>query len=311
MVCVAAGALQTFCAASARETLETFFTLSMDRPGVVLTAADGGGLVSGAADYIACYVGKVTGARPVISPGLDPGSIQPGMPAIALEVGPLPYFRPDGYTLDTAEEGGRRLVRIRAASPAGLKYGAYALVRATRQNGREVEVPPLHDAANPWLGVRDLYISAIEWASTPAEAALRDELNRRFEWRNWPIARLQQYVDMADAMGYNAVQLTHSPVTTRLAGNITPLEEDVEKVRAMYERAHRNGMTTTYFLWGQQGVRDSGNANNPLDAEQFADTQAHWDDVIGKFGKHVDRWVLHWGDPGGCKAPGCSVRTPQ
>jgi hypothetical protein len=75
-------------------------------------------------------------------------------------------------------------------------------------------------------------------------------------------------------------------------------------------------MGTAFFLWGQEGTgaiaHDSQiESNNPLVKAALSDIHAHWAGVIDRFGPWVDRWVLHWVDPGGYKAEGCTINTPQ
>ncbi len=114
---------------------------------------------------------------------------------------------------------------------------------------------------------------------------------------------------MVDWMGYNSIQLMDLEPIAKMAG----IERAVltAKTQSMYRRARGNGMTTAFFLWTQSGLKNSRPANCPREPEEMKDIQAHWDYLFNKHGALVDRWILHWADPGGCSRNGCTINTAQ
>lgn len=277
-------------------------TVSAERP-VGIVVPEEQPLVRFAAGAVSAYIERVTG-RPATVLTRRTGNA----PAIRFQLRPLPRMRPDGFQIRTDADG----VLLAAADPRGLKYAAYRLVREMEQHGREVRVPKLDIVSNPFLKTRELFIAEIEWHPTPGEAPHKAELQKKFDWPNWPLASVEQYVDMMDAMGYNSVMLTDGSRMVNHAGNFITGAEYTGKVRAMYRRARRNGMGTAFFFHPQEGVK-SGTAvrNCPNHPEEWADMLAFWNQQFGSHGELVDRWVLHWADPGGCKLHGCTIHTPQ
>ncbi|MEW5977340.1 MAG: glycoside hydrolase family 20 zincin-like fold domain-containing protein [Acidobacteriota bacterium] len=260
-----------------------------------------------AVEVLADYLERVTGSRPpILNPSQNPRSGT----RIVLREEPDRTARPDAYQLICNRNP--REVTVTASGPEGLKYGVYRLIREMRQEGREIWIPTLAVAESPWLKTRELFVAEIEWHPTPGEKPLLAEFQKRFDWPNWGVSRLEGYADMVDAMGYNAIMLNDSRPLWQYAGDFISPEEGTHKVQALYRRARMNGMATSLFLWGQQGIQDALSARNcPRIPGQYADMKANWKRLLDAHGDLVDRWVLHWGDPGGCKVRDCTINTPQ
>jgi hypothetical protein len=286
------------------------FVISARQPVVIVIPSGNEPLTRLGAERLAQYLERVTGVAPAIVTSDDLASAPSGKSAIVLAKEPIPYFRPDGYRI--ASEPGKNTIHITATGAAGLKYGCYRLIRELRQRGREVCVSPLELEANPWLKTREIFLAEIEWHPTPGEKKVWAELRKKFDWLNWDSSKLERYIDLVDSFGYNSAMLEPPELDVNYSGDFVTNAEADNKVETLLRRARHNGMGTSFFLWGQQGVKDVfENRNCPHDPEQAADIRAHYAKVIDRFGALLDRWMLHWADPGGCKLRGCTINTPQ
>ena len=292
------------------QSSECAFVISAKQPVVIDIPSDNEPFARLGAERLANYLERVTGVAPEIVASDDPVSVPAGKSAIVLAKASIPYFRPDGYRI--AIEPGKNVVRVTAPAAAGLKYGCYRLIRELRQRGREVCVPPLKIEANPWLKTRELFIAEIDWEITPGEKKVLAELQKKFDWLNWDPPKLEQYIDLIDSFGYNSAMLWTPEVMVQYSGDFVTNAEANAKVDILLRRARHNGMGTSFFVWGQQGVKDLFYSRNcPHDPDQGADIRARYTQIIDRFGSLLDRWVLHWADPGGCKLRGCTINTPQ
>jgi hypothetical protein len=279
--------------------------ISAEHPVAVVLWPGAGPLARLGAQALEGYIRLVTGNAPRI----EQGDTIPNGPAIILRRQSIPYFRPDGYRIRT-ESG--TVITVSASGDEGLKYGCYRLIRQMRQSGRRLEVPPITLDANPRIKERQLFVAEIEWHPTPGEKAALEELHTRFDWQNWPLAKVERYIELVDAMGYNSLMLSDGQAFVRFGGGLTGRSEVTRKVQSMYQRARRQGLRTAFFLWTQEGLKDAGvSRNSPRIPEQFADMQANWEALLSLYGPLVDRWVLHWADPGGCRTRDCTINTPQ
>jgi hypothetical protein len=257
-----------------------------------------------AARRLSDYVEQVTGARPQIRVGAPQGESE-----IILSPGAFLYSRPDGFRLRT--RSARRQVIVETPKPVGFKYGVQELILRMSQQDRALAIPELTSEHNPFIGRRELFIAEIEWHPTDSEQKILEDLRQRFSWLNWTDARLERYIDMVDAMGYNAVMLADADLIRQYAGESTSAARGLAKIQAMFSYARDNrGMGTSFFLWGQKGS-GKGTVENPRDPRQYEDMVHNWEQAIDRYGPFVDHWLLHWADPGGCKLADCTVNTPQ
>ncbi|MFB3902920.1 MAG: hypothetical protein ACE15E_05660 [Acidobacteriota bacterium] len=278
--------------------------LSSQNPAVLVLPTPADGLVRLGADALARYITAVTGVAPK-----ELASAIEGHTPIVFALAAFPYMRPDGYRLEITGQPGREAIRVTAPSTAGLKYGAYRLIREMRQQGREIQVPPLQIEASPWVKTRELFVAEIEWHPTEGEKAHLEELHRAFDWPHWENQRLDTYVDLVDWMGYNSLQLMDLESIAKMAG--VDREVLTAKTSSMYRRARSHGMSTAFFLWTQSGLKHGRPDNCPRAPDEMEDIRAHWDYLFANHGNLVDRWILHWADPGGCARNGCTINTTQ
>ena len=260
--------------------------------------------VQRAADRLIEYVKAVTGAAPATAKVAPPD--QAGWVFFLLRH-ELPRLRADGFELEV--DPALRRAWIRAPGPQGLMHGVHQLIREMRQESKSLFLSSLSLRKNPWVKSRELFIAEIEWHPTESEEKVLGELQQKFSWLNWDQERLHRYIEMLEAMGYNAVMLSDSDQMRWYAGESTDAEEGVNKVRSMLEYARSRGMGTTFFIWGQRGLE--GLLENPRDPDQLADILRYQDRMIDRYAPLADRWILHWADPGGCSLRGCTINTPQ
>jgi hypothetical protein len=289
---------------------EFAFVISSSQPAVLYIPETGEPLARLGAEHLANYLGRVTGVNPEIVASAPPPNPPAGRAAIVLTIDAIPYFRPDGYRLGV--ETGKSAVCVTATAGAGLKYGCYRLIRAMRQQGRKVCVPPLKIEVSPCIKTRELELAEIQWGPTSGEKKVIGELQNKFDYINWDNARIEQYVDLIDSFGYNSVMADSPGGLAQFAGNFVTRQEAELKMEGLFRHARHNGMGTSFFVWGQEGVKDAyQNRNCPRDAEQHADIIALYMRLIDRFGPLLDQWIMHWADPGGCQLRGCTINTPQ
>ncbi len=285
------------------------FLISKTRPAHIFLPDAADPITIMAAGRLAHYIETVTGVSPKIAS--DTPATRAGVSRQFLfQVRTRPYRQPCAFGIFAEAEDPLERVWLSANEPQGFKYAVQRLILLMEQQGKNLFVPILYQEEDPWVKQRELFIAEIEWHPTDSERQHLDELKRKFSWLNWDIPRLQKYVELVDAMGYNALMLTDSELIQQYAGEFQDKESGISKIMAMFEHAHRTGMGTTFFLWTQKGL-GSRPVANPRDPLQCDEMKANWNLMIDRYGSLVDRWVLHWADPGGCKSPGCTVNTPQ
>lgn len=303
-----------FCVAAslaASQTAGRTFVISASHPVRIVIPKDADPPARHGAQRLASYIERVTGVTPTVTTDAT-AAASAGRSQIVLHQSPIRDFRPNGYRIATASVEGGDVVSITAPASAGLKYGCYRLIREMAQQGRELRVAPVALEVNPWLKTRELFVDNIEWRPTPGEQPLLTEYRKQFDWANWDVPALERYIDLIDAMGYNSLMLMDTESVLNHTGRFITRSELTRKVEAMYARARTLGMGTAFFLWGQEGAKNAAAAINcPRIPEEFADMKANWDYLIAHHGPSVDRWVLHWADPGGCSRANCTIHTPQ
>jgi hypothetical protein len=266
-------------------------------------------LTGAAAQRLANYIEAVTGVAPEIrSDTAETGD--ESSPCFVFELKAYPYRRPCAFEIVSGTSDSVNTVRLRASKPPGFKYAVQKLILKMEQREKSLFVPELEHSENPWVKGRELFIAEIEWHPTESEKQYMDDLKKQFSWLNWDISRLRRYVDLVDAMGYNTIMLTDSELLQEYAGDFESKTGGIRKIQAMFEHARNRGMGTSFFLWTQKGL-GSRPVPNPRDPAQYEEMKANWNLMIDRYGALVDKWVLHWADPGGCKSPGCTVNTPQ
>ncbi len=153
--------------------------VSAQHPAVIVLPAKADPVVHVGANALARYISAVTGVAPK---SLAPSEESTGQVSIVFSLADLPYTRPDGYRLEVIGEPGRETIRITAPAMAGLKYGAYRLIREMDQLGKQLHVPRLRVDANPWVKTRELFIAEIEWHPTEGEKKVLGDLRQTYDW---------------------------------------------------------------------------------------------------------------------------------
>jgi hypothetical protein len=131
----------------------------------------------------------------------------------------------------------------------------------------------------------------------------------------WPAEKVQRNVDMYDAFGFNAVETHdrfHEDFLKAVYG-ITRAEWR-EKVYAMCDRAHEDGMTVFLRLWGNSvalEVKELKGGNTPFGfvnlAPDIPEERKRWESEIRdyaakNYAAHIDHLIGHWADAGGIHA---------
>jgi hypothetical protein len=216
----------------------------------------------------------------------------------------VPTDRDDAYHLKVVPQEKRTVIAIAGHTPSGAKYGAYRLMEELEIGKDEASVARLDLTASPFFKTRSVSLFNI-WR-VPVEVI------RQCNLESWPAEKIQANVDMYDAFGFNALE-THDRFhegflkavfgTTRL--------EWRNKVWAMCDRAHEDGMTMFLRQWGnsvEQPIKELKGGYTPFGFNNLApdipEERKRWeseirDYVATNYASHIDHFIGHWADAGG------------
>jgi hypothetical protein len=216
----------------------------------------------------------------------------------------VPADRDDAYHLRVVPQQGRTVIAIAGHTPSGAKYGAYRLMEEMDLGKGFATVSNLDLTASPFFKTRSVSLFNI-WR-VPVEVI------RQCNLESWSADKIQANVDMYDAFGFNALE-THDRFhegflkavfgTTRL--------EWRNKVWAMCDRAHEDGMTMFLRQWGnsiEKPIKELKGGYTPFGFENLApdipEERKRWeseirDYVATNYAAHIDHFIGHWADAGG------------
>ncbi len=256
------------------------------------------------ADRLAAYLEEQCGAKPpIVAPG-DQKSAEPTATLIVLD-GKIeaPADRADAYALKVEQAGDRWIITLAGRSPAGTKYAAYRLMEEMQIAGKDASVAALDVKASPFIATRSVSLFNI-WR-VPVD------IIRQCNLESWPAEKVQRSVDTYDAFGFNAIE-THDRFHEDFLKAVYGLSraEWRDKVYAMCDRAHEDGMTVFLRLWGNSvalPVKEVS-GNTPFGfvnlAPDIPEERKRWEaeirDYAAKnYAAHIDHLIGHWADAGG------------
>lgn len=124
-------------------------------------------------------------------------------------------------------------------------------------------------------------------------------------------------MDLLDSFGFNAIQLNDSwPLLSCLNAGTTR-EAYAARLRATADHARRNGQLVDLFVFGSSTLDTEKGDQALTGGACFTDSRERrvllkeYDWQAENYANHVDRFMTHWTDPGGCRSgcQNCTIHT--
>ncbi len=310
------------------------------RPALVIQVAPDDALSARAAERLAGFVERACGKRPrIIHSATERKSA--AKQAVAL-IGIASEFKPelnklklngevaaikhDGYLLRTLKSRGQSYIIAMGQTSRGAVNGVWRLIREADVQDGSVTLRAIDASESPYIPQRGAMVTEPWSGECDAQGKLvppPGPQREKYCQRNWPEARLHAYLDLLDSFGYNAIQLNDSwPMLSCLSQGTTRAAY-AKRLRAEADYAHLNGQLVDLFLFGSSAVDTDVQDIKLVDTLKgdpltggacFTDPRERqvllreYDWQAENYAKHVDRFMTHWTDPGGCR-PGCQNCT--
>lgn len=265
---------------------------------------------------LAAYLHEQTGAKPPVLSGT--GAAGDSQPAIIVIDGSsnhsllakfgitidVPGDRADAYHLRVVRQDKHTVIAVAGRSTTGAKYGVYRLMEEMELSQGSAAVSDLDLAISPFFKTRSVSLFNV-WR-VPVEVV------RRCNLESWPAERIQRAIDAYDVLGFNAVE-THDRFHEDFLKAVYGItrEQWREKVYALCDRAHEDGMTVFLRLWGNSvalpvsGLKDGYTPFGFVNlAPDIPAERNRWETEIRDYASrsyaaHVDHLIGHWADAGG------------
>jgi hypothetical protein len=218
----------------------------------------------------------------------------------------------DTYLLKTVWHNNMPFIILAGNSPSAVSFAAFRLMEELEVTGKNAFVRQMDIRAEPFFKNRLISMGNI-W-----QAGL--EIERKYNIEAWPVDKILKSVDMYNSFGFNGLE-----VLDRFnEGYLTPCygitrEEWRNKIWAMADRAHLNGQKVYLRAWGNAVMADpkkfktdSLSTRIPRRFENFCpdlpEDRKRWeteirDYYVPNYANHIDVFMGHWADRGGCKDP--------
>jgi len=276
-------------------------------------------LSSRTATKLSNYLSEQVGAKPRVVGEQDLNTIDRGHLLIVIDgsenqrllakmrvQADIPSDRADAYAIKATQKPERWVIALAGRTPAGAKYATYRLMEELQIDGRDARVAALDLRASPFFPTRSVSLFNI-WR-VPVETI------RQCNIEAWPLEKVQRNIDTYDAFGFNAIE-THDRFHEDFLKAVYGLTraEWRDKVYAMCDRAHADGMTVFLRLWGNSvalPVKEVS-GNTPFGfvnlAPDIPEERKRWDSEIRDYAaktyaSHIDHLIGHWADAGGVHA---------
>ena len=306
-----------FGAGAARTAADTAPLVSDGQSRCAICCDPGDPLCSRTAAKLAEYLAEQTGTKPPVLGEheleaaaahatliiLDGSENQRLLSKLAVKA-EVPSDRADAYALKVVHKDARWIVAACGHRPAGAKYAAYRLMEEMQIDGHDARIGPLDLRASPFFTIRSVSLFNI-WR-VPVEVI------RQCNLESWPAEKIQRSIDTYDAFGFNAVETHdrfHEDFLKAVYGITRAQWRD--KVYALCDRAHENGMTVFLRLWGNSvalPVKEIKDGYTPFGFDNLApdipEERKRWateirDYASKNYAGHIDHLIGHWADAGG------------
>lgn len=219
--------------------------------------------------------------------------------------------RSDAYVIKTLWHNNMPFIILTGNSPDAVKFAAYRLMEELDVTGKNASVKLLDIKAEPFFKTRVLSMGNI-WRTAI-------DIERKYNVEAWPVEKLKKSIDMYDFFGFNGFE-----VLDRFNdGYLVPCygitrKEWRNKVWAMADKAHLNGQKLFLRAWGNavmdipDAFKTGPSKNVPRIFKTFCpdlpDDRKRWeseirDYYVPNYASHIDNFIGHWSDAGGCRDP--------
>ncbi len=219
--------------------------------------------------------------------------------------------RSDAYSIKVVQHNNMPFIILAGNSAEGVKFAAYRLMEELNITGTSTSIKQMDIKAEPFFKTRIISMGNI-WRTAI-------EIERKYNIEGWSADRLKKSVNMYDAFGFNGFEI----LDRFNDGYLVPCygitrQEWRNKIWSMADNAHLNGQKFFLRAWGNAvmdipGAFKSGpNAVVPRIFKSFCpdlpDDRKRWeseirDYYVPNYASHIDNFIGHWSDAGGCKDP--------
>jgi hypothetical protein len=217
----------------------------------------------------------------------------------------------DGYLLRSKPDLDQYIFAL-GKTEKGAVNAVWRLMREIQIGDRTATIGQLSINQSPFIKGREVMICDPWQRKGHSVGSLPPKLANKYCPRNWPIVRLQNYVDLLDSFGYNSIQLTDCWVLLSVFQG-SSRQQWQDKLLAMADQAHGNGQTATLYVYGSSVKDFETNKEYTFPGACFNDPHQRrvlikeYEYQVKAYAPHIDRIVTHWADWGGC--PGCDKCT--
>jgi len=296
--------------------------------GYEINVPDGYPLAMRAAERLQSYLGKTSGQAPGITENTLIQKRQARETTIV--IGPedsfvnlddfsladdLAKISGEGYILKSVSLNGSNYIFALGKSERGASNAVWHLMRELGINHGRLPHSSFSVIQNPFIETREVtFVRPWVREGHKGIGEMNQSLYEKYQVQYWEKARLQNYVNLIDGFGYDAIQLTDVWFFRDYfkALGYEP-ERWTERIIAMAGEVHKNGQTYAQFVYGSSVKDHRRDKNYTYPGACFNDPHekqallTEYDYLARLYGPHADRIVTHWSDWGG--QPDCDKCT--
>jgi len=219
--------------------------------------------------------------------------------------------RSDAYIIKTLWHNNVPFIILAGNSPEGIKFAAYRLMEELDITGKNASIKLMDIKAEPFFKTRVLSIGNI-WRTAI-------DIERKYNIEAWPLDRIKKSVDMYDAFGFNGIEVLDRFNDGYLVPCYGITRKDWRnKVWSIADDAHLNGQKVFLRAWGNavmdipNAFKSGPTASVPRIFKTFCpdlpEDRKRWENEIRdyfvpNYASHIDDFIGHWSDAGGCNDP--------
>lgn len=221
----------------------------------------------------------------------------------------LPGFkanaRDESYILDIHSRPRGAVVLLTGKAIPGIRTAAARLVCIAANDGTRLTADAQREMNDPFTRIRMIMMGCAGRRQCPEGSPFRD-----IDYETWPVAKVRAYPEMFWQMGFNCVQFGENRGYGSIRGEV--LERCQQAMVALAQGTRDQHMLVSFDAWGDCPFNEGETYcwNDPV---QHAVMMDYIEEMGRRYGRYVDHFNIHVGDPGGCTRNGCdpSYKTPQ
>ncbi len=221
----------------------------------------------------------------------------------------LPAFaknaRDEAYTLDVHAGNHGSMVLLVGKSEPGLRSAAARLISTVANDGTKLTMVARRETNDPFIRIRAIMMGDSGRRQCPEGSPFKD-----IDFESWPVKKIMAYPDLFRQFGFNCVQIGENRGYGSIRGAV--LERTENAIVAMLKATRNDHMLTSLDLWGDCPFNEGETYswNDPAQHKVMID---YMEEMGRRYGRYIDHYNIHIGDPGGCTRDGCdpSYKTSQ